>query len=225
MLGRRLHSPGKLLDLRPDVGASGRVRTLTVVGVNGERTLAGSAVRGALGLRSTWFRIALLSLTPPTAPLVFGSQTRLLGVARGVAKATLQQRPYGGDWKPLAPLTARNGQVAATLSPKVSTDYRLSTGQLTSGAVHLAVAPLVRIAATADHASLTGIVRPALAGAPVQLQQLGQSGWITVGATMSGAGGAFTAAVQLTTGTYRARVVAGHGFAVGVSKVLKVVVS
>jgi hypothetical protein len=83
----------------------------------------------------------------------------------------------------------------------------------------------VRIAATADHASLTGIVRPALAGAPVQLQQLGQSGWITVGATMSGAGGAFTAAVQLTTGTYRARVVAGHGFAVGVSKVLKVVVS
>jgi hypothetical protein len=39
------------------------------------------------------------------------------------------------------------------------------------------------------------------------------------------ADGSFSATVQLTTGTYRARVIAGRGFAIGLSKVLKVVAS
>jgi stage II sporulation protein D len=224
-LTRRLHAPGKILDVHPEIGASGRVRALTVVGTKGERTVTGSAVRSALGLRSTWFRIGMLSLTPPAAPLVFGSRARLAGIARGISKATLEARPYGGDWAPLAPLRSKGGQVAATLSPKVSTDYRLSTGLLKSGVVHLFVAPFVRLAASADRLSLAGVIRPALPDAAVQIQRLGPSGWATVVRSSAVADGSFSATVQLTTGTYRARVIAGRGFAIGLSKVLKVVAS
>jgi stage II sporulation protein D len=222
LLARRLHSPGLLLDLRPDVGASGRVKSLTVVGLNGERTLSGSDVRRALGLRSTWFQIGLLGLTPPTAPVVFGSQAKLAGIARGLARVTLESRAYGGQWKPLAPLVPKNGQIAATLTPKVSTAYRLSASGIRSGAVQLSVAPLVRIFVSADRFSVTGLARPVLSGSTVQIQKLAQTGWTTVAQTKTGADGNFSASIDVTPGAYRARVLPGRGFAPGVSKALKV---
>ena len=64
-LGKRLGSRGTLLDVRTAAGADGRVRSVTLVGSKGSRTLPGSTVRAALGLRSTWFTIGTLSLTPP----------------------------------------------------------------------------------------------------------------------------------------------------------------
>ena len=222
LLARKLHAPGLLLDLKPDVGASGRVRSLTVVGSSGQRTLSGSDVRRALGLRSTWFQIGMLSLTPPAAPVLFGSRAKLAGVARGVGRVTLESRPYGGQWKPLAPLVPKNGQIAATLSPKVSTAYRLSTGEIRSGAVDVSVAPLVRIFVSSDRFSLTGLARPVLSGSTVQVQKLAQTGWVTVAGTRTGVDGNFSASLDVTPGAYRARVVAGRGFAPGVSKVLKV---
>jgi SpoIID/LytB domain protein len=223
VLGRRLGARGRVIDVKADTAASGRVRTLTVIGTKGERTITGSAARAALGMRSTWFTIGMLNLTPPSAPVVFGSRARLAGLARGVAKVTLESRPYGGQWKPLAPLASRSGRVAATLSPKVSTDYRLSTGQIRSGAVRLSVAPFVRLAASSDHLSVSGLVRPLLPNAAVQVQRLVGGAWTTVARTAVDAEGTFTGAVQLTPGAYRARVVSGKGFAIGLSKVLTVV--
>jgi stage II sporulation protein D len=220
VLGRRLGARGSLIDVKADTAASGRVRTLTVVGTKGERTISGSDARRALGIRSTWFTIGMLSLTPPAAPVVFGAQARLGGLARGVGKVTLEARPYAGQWKPLAPLTSRSGQVAATLSPKVSTDYRLSTGQIRSGVVRLSVAPFVRIAAASDHLSVTGLVRPLLPSASVQVQRLAGGSWTTIARTTVGSDGTFSGDVELTPGTYRARVVSGKGFAIGLSKVL-----
>jgi stage II sporulation protein D len=222
MLGRRLHSLGKLVDLRSDVGASGRVRALTVVGEDGERTLTGAAVRRALGLRSTWFQIGLLTLTPPAAPVVYGSKAMLVGLARGLPKVTLESRSYGGQWKPLAPLVPKNGQIAASLTPKVSTDYRLSADQIQSGAVRLAVAPRIRIFVSPDRLSLTGRARPVLSGSAVQIQKLAQNGWTTVARTKTTANGDFSASVEFTPGVYRVRVVAGRGFAPGVSRMMKV---
>jgi stage II sporulation protein D len=223
MLGRRLGARGLLLDVKADTAASGRVRTLTLIGSGGDRTISGSAARSALGMRSTWFTIGMLNLTAPAAPVVFGSQARLAGLARGVGKVTLESRPYGGQWKPLAPLTSRSGQVAATLSPKVTTDYRLSMGEIRSGVVRLSVAPFVRIAVSTDRMSMTGLARPLLPNAPVQVQRLEGSTWTTVSRTTIGDDGTFIGDVELTPGTYRARVVAGKGFAIGLSKVLKVV--
>ncbi|HEY8842939.1 MAG TPA: SpoIID/LytB domain-containing protein [Gaiellaceae bacterium] len=223
VLGRRLGARGLLLDVKADTAPSGRVRTLTLIGSSGDKTVSGSAARAALGMRSTWFTIGMLNLTAPAAPVVFGSQVHLTGLARGVGKVTLESRPFGGQWKPLAPLASKSGQVAATLSPKVTTDYRLSMGEIRSGVVRLSVAPFVRIAASSDHLSITGLARPLLPNAAVQVQKLVGNAWTTVARTTIGNDGTFIGDVELTPGTYRARVVAGKGFAIGLSKVLTVV--
>jgi hypothetical protein len=57
----------------------------------------------------------------------------------------------------------------------------------------------------------------------VQLQRLDGSSWTTVARATVGADGTFSGDVDLTPGAYRARVVAGKGFAIGLSKVLTVV--
>ncbi|MGB2874541.1 MAG: SpoIID/LytB domain-containing protein [Gaiellaceae bacterium] len=223
VLSKRLHSPGPLMDFRASVSPSGRVQTLTLVGTKGERTLSGAAVRTALGLRSTWFRLGLLSLAKPTAPVLFGSSLTLSGIARGVVKVSLEALAYGGQWKPVGPLAPKNGLVAPVVSPKVSTDYRLESGGFRSGVVHVAVAPLVRLAAGADGVSVSGSARPLLPGAGVQVQRQGASGWETVARTTIGSDGSFSTPVDLSPGTYRALVAAGRGFAIGLSDPMTVV--
>jgi hypothetical protein len=56
----------------------------------------------------------------------------------------------------------------------------------------------------------------------VQVQRLGSSGWATVAQTTIASDGSFTAQLDLSSGSYRARVAAGHGFAVGLSKTVVV---
>ena len=223
LLGRKLHARGKLLDVRTSAAASGRVRTVTLFGSKGDRTVKGEAVRRALGLRSTWFTIGTLALDPPAKALTYGSTVKLNGSSRGIPRVTLESRPYGGTWTRLAALRARGGRVSATLSPKVTTDYRLSSGFVRSGVVRLSVAPSVRLSAGNDRTSVSGLVKPLLPDAPVQVQRQAGGGWKTVAATTVTAYGAFTASLNLTPGTYRARVVAGKGYAAGVSPVLTVV--
>ena len=223
-LGKRLGARGSLLDVRTDIAADGRVRSLTLLGTKGNRIVTGSSVRAALGLRSTWFTIGTLSLTQPTRTVEYGTQTRLVGLARGIPQVTLESRPHGGGWKTLAVLKSRGGQVAATLAPKVTTDYRISSGIARSGVVRLSVAPSVRLAASSDRTAVTGLVKPLLPGAPVLVQRQGAGGtWTTVSTATVTADGAFEASVDLSPGSYRARVVAGKGFAAGLSPVLTVV--
>ena len=57
----------------------------------------------------------------------------------------------------------------------------------------------------------------------MQLQRLTGGSWATVARTTVNADGTFSGDVELTPGAYRARVVAGKGFAIGLSKVLTVV--
>ena len=137
---------------------------------------------------------------------------------------TLESRPYGGQWKTLAILKSRGGQVAATLSPKVTTDYRISSGIARSSVARLSVAPSVRLTASTDRTSVVGLVKPLLPGVPVQVQRQGKNGtWTTVATTNVTADGDFGASVDLSPGVYRARVVAGKGYALGLSPVLTVV--
>jgi SpoIID/LytB domain protein len=223
-LGKRLGARGTLLDVRTDSAADGRVRTLTLVGSKGTKTISGSTARAAMGLRSTWFTIGALMLTPPTAPLEYGSSMRMTGVARGLPRVTLQSRPYGGQWKPLAVLTSRNGQVGATLSPKVTTDYRISSGIVTSAPVRVSVAPAVRLAASADHTAVSGTVMPFFPGKTVQVQRQAANGsWTNVAQATIAADGSFQASASLVPGTYRARCAPGGGFAAGFSPALTVV--
>jgi len=222
-LGRRLGARGRLLDVRISAGSSGRVRSLTLVGSKGDRTVTGSWVRATLGLRSTWFTFGALSLTPPAGAVEFGSQVRLVGNARGLPRVTLESRSYGGQWTRLASLKARGGQVAATLAPKVTTDYRLTAAGIRSSVVRLAVAPAVQFEASSDLTSLSGLVKPLLPRAQVYVQRQSGESWKNVQTTTVSADGTFSAQLELTAGTYRVRVVAGKGFAPGLSKILKVV--
>ena len=107
-IARRFHVPGKVTDFRASVTPSGRVRTITFVGTKGERAVAGSTIRNALGLRSTWFRFGLLSLSP-AGTATYGSSITLLGAARGTSSVYLEDRALGGSWKSLGRLKPKDG--------------------------------------------------------------------------------------------------------------------
>jgi SpoIID/LytB domain protein len=222
LIAKRLRLPGQVVDYRANVASSGRVRTITFVGRKGERRVAGSAVRTALGLRSTWFRLGLLSLTAPVQPVVYGSSARLSGAARGVRSVTLETRPYGGAWRAVARVRVVHGAVASTVRPRLTTDYRLQSGGFRSGVVRVSVAPLVELSAGADGVSVSGDARPLLPGAAVEVQRLESGVWQTVATTAIDSAGRFAAQVDLRTGSYRARVIAGQGFAVGISDTMTV---
>ena len=67
-------------------------------------------------------------------------------------------------------------------------------------------------------------MRPVLAAAPVQIQRANDmGGWTTVATTTVDDTGSFSAAFPVVPGTYRARVVAGKGWAVALSAELQVV--
>ena len=68
--------PGRLIGRAHREGPSGYVRTVTAVGSEGEATATGSEVRRALDLRSSWFRVGVLSLATPDAPVTFGGESR-----------------------------------------------------------------------------------------------------------------------------------------------------
>jgi stage II sporulation protein D len=223
-IARRFHVPGKVTDFRANVSPSGRVRTITFVGTNGEKTVAGSTIRASLGLRSTWFRFGLLSLSP-AGTATYGSGITLLGAARGTPRVYLEARASGGGWKSLGRLKVKNGVVTATVKPRLSTDYRLQSGGFRSAVVRVPVAPLVTLVAGSDGVSVSGVAKPVFSGENVEVQRLDPNGWSTVVSATTDSSGSFQATLDLQPGSYRARVAAAHGFAPGVSKTLTVVSS
>jgi hypothetical protein len=116
----------------------------------------------------------------------------------------------------------RNGAVNPVVRPRITTDYRLQSGGFRSGALRVPVAPLVQLSAGTDGVSMTGLARPVLAGADVQVQRLGSNGWATVAHATITSDGTFWAQFSLTSGSYRARIAAGRGLAVGLSQTVVV---
>src|SRR5437763_6798186 len=62
-LGRSLHLGGAVSDVHTTLNSSGRVTTLTAVTAAGDRSIDGAKLKAALGLRSTWFSVGVLSLS------------------------------------------------------------------------------------------------------------------------------------------------------------------
>jgi stage II sporulation protein D len=225
-LGKALHAQGKLLDVQTATNGSGRVATVTALGANGESTATGAAVRKALGLRSTWFSVGVVALSPPAgAPVVYGGRTKLTGLARSVSSVALEQRPATGTaWADAARVKATaDGTLAVAVKPPLTTWYRLAVGSLRTNPVRIPVAPRVRFQLPAGAASLRGVVRPVLSRALVEIQRLDGSLWRTVARTRVDASGDFVASVELRKGTYRARVSPGRGYVPGTTKPLEVV--
>jgi stage II sporulation protein D len=217
--------PGQLVDVRIAVNPSLRVDTMTLVGTRGEVSVSGSDVRTRLGLRSTWFRVGVLALERPAKPVEFGQAVRLKGIARGLgANVRLEQRVSGTLWEPAARVTPAGGVVEVALKPAASTDYRLATSATIFGPpIRVSVAPRVRLQPVTDPATLRGLVRPVVPGVRVDVQRLVGTSWRPAGTGTVDVSGAFEASVDLTPGTYRARVAPGRGLVPGFSPVLRVV--
>jgi len=222
-LQKTFRIPGRLVDARVAVNPSQRVSTVTFVNQRGDEiVVSGSDVRTRLNLRSTWFRFGVLSLARPTKPVDYGTTARLTGQARGGGSVTLEQRA-GAVWEPAARLKpARDGTVTAVVRPLVTTDYRLTSATFSSTPVRVTVAPRVRLHQVTQQTALTGIVRPIMVGARVEIQRLNGSSWRVVARTVLDDRGEFEARLQLVAGTYRARVIPGRGLVPGFSPEVKV---
>jgi SpoIID/LytB domain protein len=222
-LGRVLGVRGRFSDVRMEIGPSGRVQTVTAVGSQGESSVTGSDLRRALRLRSTWFRIGVLSLAPPEAPVTYGTKVSLSGVAKSLPSVRLDQRQPGSTWRPVGPVApGPGGSVNVSAKPRVPTDYRLASGSARSRVAHVSVAPLVRFQGMPDASTLRGYARPLFPGASVALQRFNGSSWKTIARATIDASGAFEASVNLIPGEYRARLAPGRGFVPGVSPTLRV---
>ena len=103
-----------------------------------------------------------------------------------------------------------------------TTSYRLATNKIAAAPARVAVAPVVRLVPPRTPTELRGTVRPAVPGTAVSIQRQQGSGWAVVARATLDAHGVFQAPLQLTSGTYRARVPAAHGLVAGVSAVLQV---
>jgi len=222
-LAKVMKMKGRVVDLQPELNASGRIKSINVVGTENTLSMPGADLRRLLGLRSTWFSVAVLSLTAPPQPVTYGGRGKLTGVARGLPQAVLQQL-QGDSWTDVASLTAdQDGVVTVLVKPTVTTLYRMSSGKVSAAPIRVPVAPLAHFYPSRTPDRLTGYVRPAsLAGTTVLIQKQQGDAWPTVGQTTVDANGDFLAKLQLTTGVYRARVSSGHGFVVGFSPVLQV---
>jgi stage II sporulation protein D len=220
---KALKPPGRLTDVRTTVNASARVPTVTGVGTQGEASIRGGDFRRALDLRSTWFRIGVLALPQPSKPLAYGAGGKLNGTARGINRPVLEQLK-GATWTTVASVQGQaNGSFTVTVRPTATTRYRLASGLARTAPSAVNVAPRIALVQPGDLSELTGTVRPALAGAAVEIERLQGQLWQVVGRTTVDAGGAFTARLNVTPGSYRARVPApGRGLVAGTSVTLVV---
>jgi stage II sporulation protein D len=218
-----MKAPGRLVDVRTTVNASARVPAVTGVGTIGDSSVRGGDFRRALDLRSTWFRIGVLALPTPAKPLAYGAAGKLNGTARGLAKPVLEQLK-GTTWTPAGSVQPQaNGSFAITVRPAATTRYRLASGAAHTAATTVGVAPRLALIPPGDLSELRGTVRPALAGTTVEIERLSGQSWRVVTRTTVDAGGAFAAQLDVTPGSYRARIPApGRGLVAGTSSTLVV---
>jgi stage II sporulation protein D len=216
-VAKQLKLAAPLADLRMTTGPSGRAKSVTALTADDRQvTVPGSQLRTLLELRSTWFTPALLALAPAAKTITYGGAVSLTCFARGVDGVSLEAKTAAQDWTPVGDLLLDGeGGFATVLKPQVATQYRLVSGTVRAGLAKIAVAPRVDAQVTA--AGAHGTIRPALSGAPVQLQQQSGTVWSTLATGATDAGGAFSFAQVLATGTYRVRCVPGHGLAAGLS--------
>jgi hypothetical protein len=109
-----------------------------------------------------------------------------------------------------------DGSFAVSIQPSATTQYRLAAGTVRAAVVQVPVTPSV--SASLGAGSVQGTVKPALAGASVQLQRQSGASWTTVATGTTDVAGAFAVAAQLSPGSYRVRCAPGHGLSPGVSQ-------
>jgi len=142
-------------------------------------TVTAATLRSAIGLRSTWFTVGVMSLQAPVpaAPLPYGLPLTLTGTLRGI-RGHARAACHGGTWEPVGPVAA--GFLKLTQRPTITTDYRLATTTAASAFVRIRVAPTIQITAFTT-TEIAGSEQPVLAAAPVLVQQQNpDTTWATI---------------------------------------------
>jgi stage II sporulation protein D len=193
--------------------AAGRVAKLNFVTVPATVSVSAKALEAAMGLRSTWFSLGMLSLAAPvpSAPVTYGAPLTLAGLVRGITGVSLEQRTSGGTWQAVGPVGT--GTLKLTQRPTITTDYRLATATAAGAFVRVRVAPSVSLQ-TFTTTEIAGSEQPVLADAPVAVQQQNPDlTWTTIATATVAADGTFAVPVALTSGgTYRVTVGPATGF-------------
>jgi SpoIID/LytB domain protein len=222
-----LKVPGRLVDVQTTVNGSQRVDSVRAIGEKGEHVLTGAEVRTALGLRSTWFSVGVLALDPlPATTLQYGTSFRLTGLGRALPDLRLEQRSPGtAEWVVKRDVEIDDdGSFSVAVKAAAPEEFRVTSGTIATPSTKLVVAPRVALKVSGDLSTLKGSVRPVLPGTPVQIQHQNTTTgrWGTVSKVDATRKGRFAWTPQLLDGTYRARVIAGGGWAVGLSKKVSV---
>ncbi len=138
---------GRVVDATVKPNASHRVKTLKVTslsrGTQLTANIGGATTASALGLRSTWFGVGVLSLQPPSsnAAVAPGTRVRLSGVVRGVQGVVVERRTSAIAWTQFRSVTpaAKTGSFRFTVRPKVTTQYRLATAKDAAASVRIRI--------------------------------------------------------------------------------------
>jgi stage II sporulation protein D len=215
-ISKALKLTGPITDATTVANAAGRVGKLNLMTPLAPLTVPATTLRSAIGLRSTWFTVGVMSLSAPvpSAPVAYGSPLTLVGTLRGVPGVTLEQRPNGGTWQPVGPVAS--GLLKLTQRPAITTDYRLATVTAAAAFVRVRVAPSIQVT-TFTTTQIAGSEQPPLPAAPVQVQQQNPDGtWLAIADAAVNADGTFSVPVTLTSGaTYRVSVGPATGYTAG----------
>jgi hypothetical protein len=215
---KALKIDGPLTDATPVQNSAGRVGRVEFATPLEPATVEGTALRTAVGLRSTWFTLGVMSLASavPGSIVTYGSPTTLVGTVRGVPGVTLEQRVSGGSWESVGPVAS--GSPRLVQRPTITTDYRIATPAAAAAFVRVRVAPSVKVT-TLTTTLAAGSEQPALPSAPIGVQQQNADAtWSTVATGTVNADGTFSLPVQLAAGSsYRVSVGPATGYAAGTS--------
>jgi stage II sporulation protein D len=122
------------------VPATGRARAIVAIGRNGDVSMPAGVLRRALGLRSTWIRVGVLSLSRSAGPVAAGSAVTLFGRVELLKGVTLEQRSPGGTWQAGPAITVEpDNSFSISVTPSATTDYRLAAGTAKGAALRVVV--------------------------------------------------------------------------------------
>ncbi|HSI98454.1 MAG TPA: SpoIID/LytB domain-containing protein [Gaiellaceae bacterium] len=219
-LQSKLEVDGRVLDVTGAPTPSGRLRSVAVQTAGGSTTIPAGALRTTLDLRSTWMTIGVLRLDQPRAPVLFGSNVRLVGLARGMPSPTISSSVSGSLWAPVGAVErGARGAASLVVKPQRTTRYRIEVAGASSPAMLVRVAPRVQLGVSEEPGVLVGTVRPRLASAPVTIERRNGTTWMPVAKAIVAENGAFRVELDAVAGSYRARIPATNGFVEGVGPV------
>ncbi|HJU47205.1 MAG TPA: SpoIID/LytB domain-containing protein [Gaiellaceae bacterium] len=139
-----LRADRPVADVEVVPSAPGRPLGYVVATVAGASvSLRAGDVRTLLGLKSANFRIGILRLDPPAGAVPAGASVALVGAARDVGPAVLEQRGADGVWTPARRklVVQPDGSFTVVVRPAETTVYRLSAAGLIGPSATVTVTP------------------------------------------------------------------------------------